>query len=69
MKWNETLVPWDFDWSPETCIVDERIHALYSQLPYDTRLDATATAAALDIELPSLEAQLQALKGELCVST
>ncbi|MDB5685487.1 MAG: peptidase caspase catalytic subunit p20 [Rhizorhabdus sp.] len=34
----ETLVPWDFDWSPETCISDEQICALYSQLPYDLQL-------------------------------
>ncbi len=34
----ETLVPWDFDWSPETSISDEQICDIYSQLPYDTRL-------------------------------
>ena len=34
----ETLVPWDFDWSPETYISDDQIHGLYSQLPYDCRL-------------------------------
>ncbi|CAN5171357.1 hypothetical protein BH10PSE3_BH10PSE3_09330 [soil metagenome] len=34
----ETLVPCDFDWSPETAITDEHIYGLYSQLPYDTRL-------------------------------
>lgn len=34
----ETLVPCDFDWTPETSITDEHIYALYSQLPYDTRL-------------------------------
>jgi hypothetical protein len=33
----ETLVPWDFDWSPERAIVDDQIYALYSQLPYGTR--------------------------------
>ncbi len=33
----ETLVPYDFDWSPEHAIVDDQIYALYSQLPYDTR--------------------------------
>jgi hypothetical protein len=33
----ETLVPCDFDWSPETAIVDDQIFALYSQLPYETR--------------------------------
>jgi len=34
----ETLVPWDFAWSPETAVTDDRIYDLYSQLPYDTRL-------------------------------
>ena len=34
----ETLVPWDFDWSPETAVTDDRIFELYSQLPFDTRL-------------------------------
>jgi hypothetical protein len=33
----ETLVPWDFDWTPETAIADEQIHGLYSQLPYDSQ--------------------------------
>ena len=33
-------------------------------VPYDTRLDASATAAALDVELPSLRAQLLKLRGE-----
>ena len=34
----ETLVPWDFDWTPETCVSDEQIYGLYSQLPYDAQL-------------------------------
>ncbi|PWV98794.1 caspase domain-containing protein [Hoeflea marina] len=34
----ETLVPWDFDWSPQTCISDEQIFKFYSQLPYDSQL-------------------------------
>ncbi len=34
----ETLVPYDFDWSPETCVSDEQIYSLYSQLPYDMQL-------------------------------
>jgi hypothetical protein len=34
-------------------------------VPYDTRLDATATAAALCVELPSLREQLERLRGEL----
>jgi metacaspase-1 len=33
----ETLVPWDFDWSPERAVVDDQIFGLYSQLPYGTR--------------------------------
>ncbi|MGD9158861.1 MAG: caspase family protein [Desulfobacteraceae bacterium] len=34
----ETLVPWDFDWSEETAIIDDQIFYLYSQLPWDIRL-------------------------------
>ncbi len=34
----ESLVPWDFDWSRERSISDDQIYALYSQLPYETRL-------------------------------
>lgn len=34
----ETLVPYDFDWTPEHAITDDRIYSLYSQLPFDTRL-------------------------------
>lgn len=33
----ETLVPWDFDWKPETYISDDQIYGLYSQLPFDCR--------------------------------
>lgn len=33
----ETLVPFDFDWTPEHAITDDRIYSLYSQLPFDTR--------------------------------
>lgn len=35
---DETLVPWDFDWSPETSITDDTIFEFYSQLPYETKL-------------------------------
>jgi dTDP-4-dehydrorhamnose reductase len=35
------------------------------RVPYDTRLDATATAAALGVELPGLDAQLARLRHEL----
>jgi hypothetical protein len=34
----ETLVPWDFDWTPERSVTDDQIFWLYSQLPYDCRL-------------------------------
>ena len=34
----ECLVPWDFDWSREKSISDDKIFDLYSQLPYDCRL-------------------------------
>ncbi|WEK04084.1 MAG: caspase family protein [Candidatus Devosia phytovorans] len=34
----ETLVPWDFDWTPERWIADDQIYNLYCQLPYETRL-------------------------------
>jgi hypothetical protein len=35
---DETLVPYDFDWSLETAVTDDQIYDLYSQLPYETRL-------------------------------
>jgi dTDP-4-dehydrorhamnose reductase len=38
-------------------------------VPYDTRLDATATAAALGVELPSLDDQLQRLERSLSCTT
>ncbi len=34
---DETLCPWDFAWTPETCITDDEIFQYYGQLPYDTR--------------------------------
>ena len=34
----ESLVPYDFDWSPETAITDDQIFSIYSQLPYELRL-------------------------------
>ncbi|WOF74441.1 caspase family protein [Parvibaculaceae bacterium PLY_AMNH_Bact1] len=34
----ECLVPWDFDWSPQTAITDNHIASLYTQLPYDSRI-------------------------------
>jgi dTDP-4-dehydrorhamnose reductase len=38
-------------------------------VPYDTRLDARATAAMLGVELPTLAEQLGRLREELCVTT
>ena len=38
-------------------------------IPYDTRLDATATAAALGVELPSLDDQLRRLERSLTCTT
>jgi dTDP-4-dehydrorhamnose reductase len=38
-------------------------------VPYDTRLDATATAAALDVELPDLDTQLAWLERSLTCTT
>ena len=35
---DETLVPCDFNWTPDTSIADNQICGLYSQLHYDTRL-------------------------------
>lgn len=35
---DETLVPHDFDWSPERALTDDSLHELYSQLPYGLRL-------------------------------
>jgi hypothetical protein len=37
-RMDETLVPYDFDWSEERCITDDTIFGLYGQLPYKTRL-------------------------------
>ena len=34
---DECLVPWDFDWSDRTAIIDKQFYELYSQLPYKTR--------------------------------
>jgi metacaspase-1 len=35
---DESLVPCDFDWTPERAITDDQIFELYSQLPYQTHL-------------------------------
>jgi hypothetical protein len=33
-RMDESLVPYDFDWSDERAVTDDRLYALYSQLPY-----------------------------------
>ena len=35
---DETLVPYDFDWSREKAFTDDQFHKFYSQLPYDSHL-------------------------------
>jgi pimeloyl-ACP methyl ester carboxylesterase len=37
-RMDETLVPYDFDWSPDTAITDDQVYELYGQLPYETQL-------------------------------
>ncbi|WP_136659024.1 caspase family protein [Nitratireductor sp. XY-223] len=37
---DECLVPYDFDWSRERAITDDRFHDLYSQLPYGAHFTA-----------------------------
>jgi hypothetical protein len=34
---DETLVPWDFDWSAERSLTDDWLHRLYAGLPYELR--------------------------------
>jgi hypothetical protein len=36
-RMDETLVPHDFDWSPERALTDDAFHELYAQLPYGLR--------------------------------
>lgn len=36
-RMDEALVSWDFDWSPETALTDDRFYDLYSQLPHGAR--------------------------------
>jgi dTDP-4-dehydrorhamnose reductase len=38
-------------------------------VPFDTRLDATATAATLGVELPDLDEQLRRLERSLACTT
>lgn len=35
---DETLVPYDFDWSDRTAFTDKQFHKFYSQLPYESHL-------------------------------
>lgn len=37
---DECLVPYDFDWSPQHSILDDRFFDMYAQLPYDTLFTA-----------------------------
>jgi hypothetical protein len=37
---DECLVPYDFDWSPQRAITDNQFLALYSQLPYESHFAA-----------------------------
>lgn len=34
----ETLVPYDFDWSPERSVSDDQLYELYAQLPYEAQM-------------------------------
>lgn len=34
----ETLVPFDFDWSPQRSVADDQLYELYAQLPYEAQL-------------------------------
>lgn len=37
---DESLVPYDFDWSTDKAFTDDQFHDLYSQLPYETKFMA-----------------------------
>jgi hypothetical protein len=39
-RMDESLVPYDFDWSQDKAITDDQFYDLYSQLPYDTKFMA-----------------------------
>jgi dTDP-4-dehydrorhamnose reductase len=54
-----------FDLDPELVLTGSPPEPPSAPVPYDTRLDATATAARLGVELPDLDAQLARLRREL----
>jgi dTDP-4-dehydrorhamnose reductase len=54
-----------FDLDPGLVRTGPPPEAPRSPVPYDTRLDATATAAALGVELPDLDTQLARLRHEM----
>ncbi len=59
-----------FELDPELLRFGPPDEAPDAPVPYDTRLDATATARALDTDLPSVEDQLGRLREELsCLTT
>lgn len=37
-RMTETLVPYDFDWTPERAVSDEQIYDFYAQLPYEVQM-------------------------------
>jgi dTDP-4-dehydrorhamnose reductase len=54
-----------FDLDPELVRTGPPPEPPAQPVPYDTRLDATATAARLGVELPDLDTQLARLRHEL----
>ena len=54
-----------FDLDPDRVLTGPPPEPPSMPVPYDTRLDASATAARLGVELPDLDTQLAALRGEL----
>jgi dTDP-4-dehydrorhamnose reductase len=54
-----------FDLDPELVLTGPPPAPPDQPVPYDTRLDATATAARLGVELPDLDTQLARLRHEL----
>jgi dTDP-4-dehydrorhamnose reductase len=54
-----------FELDVELIDVGPPAEAIAARVPYDTRLDARATAAALGVELPHLDTMLARLRAEL----
>jgi dTDP-4-dehydrorhamnose reductase len=54
-----------FDLDPALVLTGPPPQPPAAAIPYDTRLDATVTAARLDVELPDLETQLARLRREM----